>query len=394
MRTKAKEPNELNQAGIEEALQNQAEILDLANDTIMIRDLKDHIVYWNQGAERLYGYSRSEALGSYVHTFLKTTFPKPLEEVFEEFFEKGHREGFLEHSKKDGERIIVASRWTLRRGKDGKPSAYLEINNDITARRRAEEELQRAHDELEQRVAERTAELSRANKMLLEQIAERKLAEKALRALSAQLISAQEEERRRISRDLRDDLGQILTAINLDLERALRLKDSRKKNQAIQRVLTSNQEARSRLKELSSLLRPAVLDDVGLKEAVQTYISEFSARTGVRTSLIFDFENTDISPDATTGLYRIIQEALTNITKHSRAKTISIALESAADKIILTIQDDGIGFDAVAMRTEKSLGLAGMKERAELVGGLFFVHSKPGAGTQIKVLLPMENGRK
>lgn len=376
------------QRQMEEAFQKQTEMLDLANDTIMIRDLNDHIVYWNQGAERLYGWSRSEALGSYVHTFLQTTFPRPLQRIFEEFFQKGHWDGILQHSKKNGERITVASRWTLRRGEDGRPSAYLEINNDITARRRAEEELQTAHNELEQRVAARTAELSRANAMLQEQVTEKKMAEKALRALSAQLISAQEEERRRISRDLHDDLGQILTAISLDLQRAVRLQDPDQKRQAIERVLKSNQEARGRLRELSSLLRPAILDDVGLKEAVQTYVSEFASRTGIRAELVFHCDNNDISADATTNLYRIIQEALTNISKYANAKSIFISLESSNDQIILMIQDDGVGFDLASVGTEKSLGLAGMKERSELLGGLFFLRSKPGKGTQIKVLLP------
>jgi PAS domain S-box-containing protein len=219
----------------------QAEILDLANDTIMIRDLDDRIVYWNQGAERLYGWSRKEAIGSYVHTFLKTTFPKSLQEIFREFLSTGHWDGQLEHSKKDGSRIIVASRWTLQRNETGEPSAYLEINNDITERKRSEIELKKAHDLLEKRVEERTSELLEANKRLRAQIAEREKTEQALKALSARFIVAQEQERRRISRDLHDDLGQILTLMNLDLERALRIGSSVRKAALIRGVLQTNQ---------------------------------------------------------------------------------------------------------------------------------------------------------
>src|SRR5437773_3735815 len=109
-----------NRDHLKSVFEKQAEILDLANDTIMIRDLNDRIVYWNQGAERLYGWSKTEALGSFVHSFLQTKFPKPLEEIFAQFFQQGHWEGILEHSKKDGKRIVVASRWTLRRDEEGK----------------------------------------------------------------------------------------------------------------------------------------------------------------------------------------------------------------------------------------------------------------------------------
>ena len=368
---------------------HQAQILDLANDTIMIRNLEDRIVYWNQGAERLYGWKKREALGSYVHTFLQTTFPKSLTEIFEEFLQTGHWDGQLEHSKKDGTRIIVASRWTLQRDQKGRPAAYLEINNDISEKKRIEIELKKAHDLLEKRVEERTAELIRTNTILLDQIAEREKTERALKALSARLISVQEEERRRIARDLHDDLGQVLTYISLDLERTMRIAVPKTKNMLIKRVLKANEEARSKLRELSALLRPSVLDDVGLTEAIHTYLSEFATRTGIRTKTIVRFKNNALSPDAISNLYRIFQEALTNVSKHSKAKTVWMDLHSSTTQVIMRIKDDGRGFGLNWGKMQNSFGLIGMKERAELLGGQFKIITEKGKGTEIRVSFPV-----
>ena len=360
----------------EEANRKQAQMLDLANDTIMIRDLKDRIIYWNQGAERLYGWNRKHAVGQYVHTFLHTIFPEPLRQVLEKCFRTGHWEGLLIHSKRDGSQVTVSSRWTLQRDEHGKPSAFLEINNDITERVKAEEALQRAHHELERRVVERTAKLSKANSRL--------------KALSARLITAQEEERWRISRDLHDDLGQILTSMNLTLERALRLKDSTKSRNLMKSVLTANLEARNRLRELSSLLRPRVLDDVGLKEAIETYVSEFETRTGVRSQVALRCSNHDFNDAASTNIYRILQEALTNISKHSRAKKVTIELQVKNGNATFKIKDNGIGFDPGLIKMDKTLGLLGMRERAELMGGDFNIRSSLRKGTELFVSFPTE----
>jgi len=130
----------------QETLLKQAQLLNLANDTIMVRDLNDTIAYWNQGAQRLYGWTSAEAVGQTVHSFLKTEFPQPLEEIKELLFKNGYWNGELVHSRRDGTRIAVASGWTLQRDETGKPLAYLEINQDITERKRSEAALRKSEE--------------------------------------------------------------------------------------------------------------------------------------------------------------------------------------------------------------------------------------------------------
>jgi PAS domain S-box-containing protein len=164
-----------------ETLREQAELLDIAEDAIMIHNIDGKIVYWNHGAEEKYGWSKEETLGKVVHVLLNTIFPKPLEKIKSELLRKGRWDGELIHTGRDGTHIIVESRWALRRDKQGNPIAIMEINNDITKRKHAEEALQKAKDELELRVAERTAELSKINERLTLELGRRKLIEDILR---------------------------------------------------------------------------------------------------------------------------------------------------------------------------------------------------------------------
>lgn len=147
-------------------MQDQAELLDTAEDAIMVRDLEDRIIFWNRGAQERYGWTREEALGRTVPHLLKTESRRPFEELKAELFAKDSVAEELTHVTRDGVRIAVESRWTLRRDKQGKPLAILEINNDITQRKYIEKTLQMAKEELELRVAERTAELQSANERL------------------------------------------------------------------------------------------------------------------------------------------------------------------------------------------------------------------------------------
>jgi PAS domain S-box-containing protein len=161
---------ELRQAGDELKLarerSQQANLLNLTHDTIFVRDMSDVITYWNRGAEERYGWKREEAVGKVSHQLMQTIFPAPLEKINEKLLATGRWEGELTHTKRDGMQIVVASRWALQGDESGNPVAILETNNDITERKRAEEEIRKLNAELEQRVIERTAELKATNKEL------------------------------------------------------------------------------------------------------------------------------------------------------------------------------------------------------------------------------------
>jgi len=162
-------------------LREQAELLDIAEDAIIVLDMDDRIIFWNHGAEERYGWTKDEARGRIAYELLHTEFQKPFSEIKAELFRKGRLEGELIHTKRDGAQIIVASRWALRRDRDGHPVAIMEINNDITERKRAEQALQKAKDELELRVNERTEELQNANERLTLELNRRKHIEEMLR---------------------------------------------------------------------------------------------------------------------------------------------------------------------------------------------------------------------
>ncbi|HEY5837637.1 MAG TPA: PAS domain S-box protein [Pyrinomonadaceae bacterium] len=148
----------------EEALKEQARILDLV--PVVIHDLTDRIIFWNTGSEQMYGWKAEEALDKVTHNLLKTEFPRPLEEIKARVLSRGHWEGELVHTTQDDRRLVIAGQWVLHRDEHGKPKAILQVNNDVTERKQAEREIRRLNEELEQRVADRTAQLEAVNKEL------------------------------------------------------------------------------------------------------------------------------------------------------------------------------------------------------------------------------------
>jgi signal transduction histidine kinase len=227
------------------------------------------------------------------------------------------------------------------------------------------------------------------------QMQERRIAasEARLRALSSRLLAAQEEERKSLSRMLHDELGQRVTAIALDLKAALRRHDEHETDSALQRAVGETDGVLATLHELASRVRPSVLDDLGLADAIESFVSDYEKRTGVSVATELRLPSGDLSGALGEGVYRIVQEALANVQAH--ADTASARVDLAADgrALELTVEDEGRGFDAATLTDSTRLGILGMRERAELLGGTFELETAPGRGTRIHVRLPLVGAR-
>jgi signal transduction histidine kinase len=256
-----------------------------------------------------------------------------------------------------------------------------------------------AHEEaqnvLETRVLQRTAELARANEALTAALAERERTESERNELLRKLALAQEEERGRLSRDLHDEVGQHLTALGLGL-------------QALSDVAPPGSEVDRRVAQLSALaatlgrelhalavrLRPRALDDFGIEAALASYVNDWTRQHGIPVVFHADADMERLPAALESALYRIAQEALTNVARHSGATRASIVLERRDGHLHVVIADDGRGFDARtsvdATRDRGGLGLLGIRERAVMLGGSIRIESAPGAGTALFIRLPIE----
>ena len=228
----------------------------------------------------------------------------------------------------------------------------------------------------------------RRREVLASQRRQGELAER-LSVLTRRLFSSEEDERRKLSRELHDDLGQSLTSIGLDIQIVERQGTTPEGRVATGRALSTVRGALDRVREISSLLRPPVLDDLGLEQAVRTALTEFTTRSGVDGQLEIDLDDARIPEGAEGHVYRILQEALTNVARHASASTVFVTLRATPDAIDLTVKDDGSGFATADVPTAKRFGLLGMRERSELLGGEFTLETAPGAGTTIRVSIPI-----
>jgi signal transduction histidine kinase len=213
-----------------------------------------------------------------------------------------------------------------------------------------------------------------------------------LQRLSAQLISVQEEERRTIARELHDEVGQVLTAVKVELMLAQRqIEGTGRPVDRLTTARTVTEGALHTVRNLSHLLHPAVLDDLGLPSAVNGYLKEVADRHGIRIELLQDGMTERLSQEVETAAYRVVQEALTNVVKHAQATVCRVYLQRLANTLSVTIEDDGVGFDAPAILqagARAGLGLVGIRERVALVGGTLRLDSGPLKGTRLTVELP------
>jgi len=213
-------------------------------------------------------------------------------------------------------------------------------------------------------------------------------AQQELKELSARLVSAQEEERRAISRELHDEVGQSLSALLMEAGNAAASvpQDSAEVRRHVESIKKLAEASVNVIRNMTLLLRPSMLDDFGLVPALEWQAREVSKRTGLRVHVAAEETASELPDALRTCIYRVVQEALHNCARHAHARTVKVVVRQEPSKIVLSVEDDGHGFDATRTR---GLGLVGMEERVSHLGGAFEIQSSPGAGTRVAVVLPI-----
>jgi PAS domain S-box-containing protein len=377
----------------EESLAEQARLLQLTNDAILIRDSSDHITYWNRGASQVYGYSSDEALGRVSHELLRTKFPMPLEQIKEHLRNEDRWTGELTHLRKDGSKVVVMSRWALDTDKNGIPESILETNNDITAQKQSEEALRESQDQLraladslESQVRARTLELEERN-------AEVNAQTEALRTLSRRLLQNQDEERRHFARELHDSAGQTLAALGMSVSALARAAETKSPEfaQKAAEAQTIVEQLTREIRTTSYLLHPPLLDEMGLTSAADWFVRGLAER-GLNVSLNMSEDFGRLSPDLELVIFRLIQECLTNIHRHSKSKTAAIRIERQSNAICVEVQDRGQGMSPERLAEIQThgtgVGIRGMRERVRQFKGEMSIESD-GSGTRIFVTFPL-----
>ncbi len=220
-------------------------------------------------------------------------------------------------------------------------------------------------------------------------------ADTALEALSKKLLDVQEEERSRIAREIHDELGQLLTALNMDIGGLLKTAEPLNQDQKTmaRRIRQALTQTISSVQRIAAELRPAALDDFGLVAAIESEVHTFEERTGVECDLSFPSDTLSFGSEVDAAIYRIVQEAMTNVARHSDATRLEIKLRQSDGVASLEIRDDGKGIPADKVRDHRSLGIIGMRERARRIGAMVEVEGAPGRGTTVSVRIPVPAAR-
>lgn len=322
---------------------------------IFTMDGEGSINSWNSGAERIFGYSEDEIIGKDVVILFNESDRENGMHAVEMETARRNGQALDErlHVRKDGS-IFFASGVMQPLGTDAS-EGFVKITRDMTERLKSEDE-------------------------------------KRERALLKALVEAQEAERRRIARDLHDELGQRLTALRLKLE-GVSLSATGSFAEEMTEIKKVAKEIDEGVDFLAWELRPAALDDLGLVAAIEKYVEEWSNYSDVDSKVkAGDIRGKHFDPQVETALYRIAQESLNNVHKHAKATNAVVTLRKRDDTLVLIVDDDGVGFDLgdSAVRA-RGIGLMGMAERAQMIGGTFDIESQPGTGTTIFVMVPLNS---
>jgi len=269
------------------------------------------------------------------------------------------------------------------------------LHHSDARRKQIEAALRRAYDDLELRVEQRTIELSKVNETLTAEVIEHKESEAARLQLLRQLVKAQEEERRRISRELHDQLGQQLNALMLGLKNLSVAcgNGASPHTKSFHRLQELTEQLMDKTHHLAWELRPAALDDLGLQTAVSNYVEKWSEHSGITADFhSHGLQKQRLPGPIETAVYRIVQEALNNILKHAGADRVSVILELRHNQLRAIVEDNGKGFDVETVRFTSveghGLGLLGMQERVAALGGNLEIESHPTTGTTLVTRIP------
>jgi len=340
-------------------------IVESAMDAIITVDAGQRVVLFNRAAEEVFGWTREEALGAPLDLFIPERFRASHGALVRDFGESrtmSRRMGgqrIVRGLRKNGEEFPIDA--SISHVDEQGERYYTVILRDVTERVRADEQLRASREEI--------------------------------RDLAFAASTVREVEKRRIARELHDELGQALTALKIDVGWLREhvppgpgpLQD---KLAAMQELLDATVAAARRI---SADLRPLMLDDLGLTAACEWLVENFRSRAGAACELVLGAGDLDLPDPYSTAVFRVLQESLTNVARHAEATRVEVTLERAGGSVTLTVRDNGRGFEP-AQRRQGSHGLLGLRERAYLLGGQIAIESAPGAGTCIQLNLPLAPG--
>lgn len=305
-------------------------------------------------------------------------------------------------NKRDGTKIFVLENITVLRTDDGNILFYEGTVEEITERKVAENKLKEVNLNLEKEISRRTALLIKANKSLRKEISEKRLKEvelensyKQLRALTTHLESVREEERTKISREVHDELGQSLTGLKIDLDllsKHLCESDDNsrtgKLTEMIRKMSALVDYNIQSVRRIAMELRPGILDDLGMVAAIEWQVQDFEKLTGIKCIFSSEAEDIPLDREVSTALFRIFQEVITNIARHSKATVVNVNLKDCRSEYVLVVEDNGVGISNDEIIAPQSLGLLGIKERALIFGGNVKITGEYNKGTNVSVNVP------
>jgi PAS domain S-box-containing protein len=367
-------------AKLDDATRRLGAIVEGSSDAILSVTPDGIVSSWNIGAERMFGYTAAEMLGRSILTLIPADLHDE-EARLQTLVQRGQniRTDDAVRLTKDGRSIDVSITLSPLRDAAGQFVGVSKIIRDISERKRAQTLLQQAREALESKVQERTAELSSANY--------------SLQKLSSRLMQVQEEERSQLARDLHDEVGQLLTALKIDLQEVQHGELAQVRSDSLTDSLRLVDRLLTQVRTLALDLRPSILDDLGLVSALRWYANRQAERNGWILAFSTDGMSGRVPAPIEVACFRVVQEALTNVAKYAKAKTIDLALRRYDHEVTLVIQDDGVGFDVLRARQRarggQTIGLLGMEERVRLAGGTLEISSALNQGTRLELCFPL-----